>query len=105
MNNGAGDVAGGENDDYFRDMDRRLTVLETRFDTILPTLATKADIAHLEMRMISELRKSISGVHKWLAAMAIAMLLGFGGMSLTMLSLINSLTDRVEQAVLVQPGR
>lgn len=99
------DIASGESEDYIREMDRRLTVLETRFDTILPTLATKADLAHLEMRVITELHKSISGVHKWLAAMAIAMLLGFGGMSLTMLSLISSLTDRVEQAVLVQPRR
>ena len=28
-------------------LDRRLTVLETRFDTILPTLATKQDLAEL----------------------------------------------------------
>ena len=99
------DIANGDHDDYIRQMDRRLTVLETRFDTILPTLATKADLAQLEMRVITELHKSISGVHKWLAAMAIAMLLGFGGMSLTMLSVINSLADRVEQAVLTQPRR
>ncbi|MCC6073210.1 hypothetical protein ACFSQU_05700 [Massilia sp. GCM10020059] len=99
------DIANGDHDDYIRQMDRRLTVLETRFDTILPTLATKADLAQLEMRVITELHKSIAGVHKWLAAMAIAMLLGFGGMSLTMLSVINSLADRVEQAVLAQPRR
>ena len=32
-------------------LDERVTVLETRLDTILPTLATKADIARLEGKM------------------------------------------------------
>ena len=99
------DIASADGNDYIRDMNRRLTVLETRFDTILTTLATKADLAQLEMRVVTELHKSIAGVHKWLAAMAIAMLLGFGGMSLTMLSVINSLADRVEQAVVTQQRR
>ena len=30
--------------------DDRVTILETRFDTILPTLATKEDVARLEAR-------------------------------------------------------
>lgn len=38
-------LAGGGEPPYDKGMDRRLTVLETRFDTILPTLATKADVA------------------------------------------------------------
>lgn len=37
-------LAEGGEPPYDKGMDRRLTVLETRFDTILPTLATKADI-------------------------------------------------------------
>ena len=32
-------------------LEDRVTILETRFDTILPTLATKADIARLEGRV------------------------------------------------------
>ena len=32
-------------------LEERVTVLETRLDTILPTLATKADIARLEGKM------------------------------------------------------
>jgi hypothetical protein len=32
-------------------LDRRLTILETRFDTILPTLATKADLADLKSEL------------------------------------------------------
>lgn len=40
-------VAGGGEPPYDKDMDRRLTVLETRFDTILPTLATRTDVEAL----------------------------------------------------------
>lgn len=32
-------------------LEERVTILETRFDTILPTLATKEDIARLEGKM------------------------------------------------------
>ena len=31
-------------------MESRMATLETRFDTILPTLATKEDVRHLETR-------------------------------------------------------
>lgn len=44
-------------------MDRRITVLETRFDTILPTLATKADLADVRLdleKMRSELLGKIN---------------------------------------------
>ena len=34
-------------------LEERVTILETRFDTILPTLATKEDIARLEGKMDS----------------------------------------------------
>ena len=32
-------------------LEERMTILETRFDTILPTLATKADIAEVKTDM------------------------------------------------------
>lgn len=32
-------------------MDTRMTTLETRFDTILPTLATKEDLKILEIKL------------------------------------------------------
>ncbi|NHZ41427.1 hypothetical protein [Massilia aquatica] len=57
-------VAGGGGPPYDTDMDRRLTVLETRFDTILPTLATKADLAELRLdveRMHVDLRTTLTG--------------------------------------------
>ena len=41
-------------------LEDRVTILETRFDTILPTLATKADIARLEGR-INNLETKMEG--------------------------------------------
>ena len=41
--------AGGGGPPYDAGLDRRLVVLETRFDTILPTLATKTDLAELRV--------------------------------------------------------
>ena len=38
-------------------MDRRLTVLETRFDTLLPTLATKSDLEALRSEVRAGLEK------------------------------------------------
>jgi hypothetical protein len=42
-------------------MNSRLTALETRLDTVLPTLATKADIASIESKIV-----------KWVAGIGIA---------------------------------
>ncbi|HEX8610033.1 MAG TPA: hypothetical protein VF800_01945 [Telluria sp.] len=53
-------VAGGGGPPYDGGMDRRLTVLETRFDTILPTLATKADLADLRLDM-EKMRSELLG--------------------------------------------
>jgi hypothetical protein len=96
------DIANGDRDDYIRGMDRRLIILETRFDTILPTLATKADLANLKAELMIEMHKLSASMHKWLAAMCIALLIGFGGLSLTMLSLINSLPQLIQQAAAQQ---
>ncbi len=41
-------------------LEDRVTILETHFDTILPTLATKADIARLEGR-INNLETKMEG--------------------------------------------
>lgn len=34
------------------DVEHRLTALETRLDTVLPTLATKSDLAQMESRLL-----------------------------------------------------
>lgn len=69
-------------------LDRRVTILETRFDTILPMLATKADLAELKAELRSEIRAESARLTKWMASMFITMVLGFGGMALTMVSLL-----------------
>ena len=50
-----------------------MTALETRLDTILPTLATKADI-----------HQAVGETHKWMIATVIGLFLGFGGLFLVM---------------------
>ncbi|MES2149211.1 MAG: hypothetical protein V4508_05385 [Pseudomonadota bacterium] len=40
---------------YAIEMERRLVILETRFDAILPTLATKADLAELRSELLSRM--------------------------------------------------
>lgn len=76
----------------------RLIVLETRFDTILPTLATKHDLSMLELRINDEFRairalisemdvkiertrteleQSISRLERWFAGLLVSVLLGF----------------------------
>jgi hypothetical protein len=57
-------------------MDTRLAALETRFDTILPTLATKADFAELK----SELHANITVVTRWMLATVIGLFFGFAGL-------------------------
>lgn len=82
------DLANGDSAAYIRKMDRRLIVLETRFDTILPTLATKADLIELraEMReMIAALR---TDMHKWMTTTLISMFVGFGGLLFAMVTLM-----------------
>ena len=67
-------------------LDRRLTVLETRFDTTLTMLPNKADLAELKAELKPDTHGESSPLTKWMAATAITMVLGFGGMILTMLS-------------------
>jgi hypothetical protein len=67
---------------------RRLTILETRFDTILPTLATKTNLAELKAELKTEIRAESARLSRWMATIAVTMFIGFGGMFVTMLSLL-----------------
>lgn len=64
------------------DMDSRLTALETRFDTILPTLATKSDLAELR----AEVHKMSSEVKGWFIATAIVVVVAMFTIANVMLS-------------------
>ena len=61
------DLARAAAADYHAVMDKRLSVLEMRFDTVLPTLATKADIAELRMEQ-ERLRGDIAIAHERLGS-------------------------------------
>lgn len=77
------ETTANRHDDPYQ-LDRRLTILETRFDTILPTLATKTDLAELK----AELRAEFGGVSRWMFALLVTMVFGFAGMFATILTLL-----------------
>lgn len=74
-------------------MDRRLIILETRFDVILPTLATKSDLIELRSqlderisRLEVDMHKSFTTMTHWIVGLAISMLIGFAGVIAALLS-------------------
>jgi hypothetical protein len=50
------------------EMDNRLTKLETRWETVIPTLATKTDIAETKTAIAA----AESGVVKWISGIVVA---------------------------------
>jgi len=45
-------------------METRMTMLETRFDTILPTLATKEDLKSVELKLTNMELKLTKTIHQ-----------------------------------------
>jgi hypothetical protein len=102
--------------DAYPELDKRLLILETRFDIILPNLATKSDLAELKgelkgdfanlrvdnerlrgevtaslAHLRAEMHAQAANTHKWLAGTCIVLMLGIGGMSLTLFNAINAM--------------
>ena len=67
-------------------LDRRLTVLETRFDTTLTMLPNKADLSDLKAELKADIHGEAAHLSTWMAATAITMVIGFSGMIFTVLS-------------------
>jgi hypothetical protein len=65
-------------------IDRRLTVLETRFDTIITMMPNKADLSDVKAELKADIHGEAARLTKWAAATAITMVIGFGGMILTL---------------------
>jgi hypothetical protein len=87
-------VAGGGEPPYDADMDRRLTVLETRIDTIVPTLATKNDIDVVRVeieKLRSELFKAFNDAMLRMMALVIALFVGAMGVNITMVNSLRTL--------------
>lgn len=51
-----------------RTVESRMTALETRFDTILPTLATKEDLKNLEVSLHRDIRSNTWLMITWVTA-------------------------------------
>ncbi|WP_211450929.1 hypothetical protein [Collimonas antrihumi] len=80
----------------------RVATLEARFDAVLPTLATRADIhaTRADMQSImSEIHKVAGETHKWMLATVIGLFIGFGGLFLAM---SNALKPEPQQPVVIQ---
>jgi hypothetical protein len=82
------DLANGDSAAYIRQMDRRLIVLETRFDTILPTLATKTDLIALRVEMREMMAALRTDLYKWMTTTLINMFVGFGGLWFALVKLL-----------------
>lgn len=87
---GAG-VAGGGGPPYDADMDRRLTVLETRFDTILPTLLTKEEFYGAMADLRVEMHELFNSCIKWMIGMVLTIILSIVGTGVTLSNLIRSI--------------
>ena len=70
--------------------ERRLTVLETRFDTILNMLPDKTDLANLKTELKTDIHGEAARLSRWMAATAVTLVLGFGGMILTMMARVHN---------------
>ena len=95
--------------EYHASLEKRVSILEMRFDTILPTLATKTDIAELRSELRTEMAKLSERLHEdmyklhrqllmWIVSTMIAMFLGMVGLFVTISSNMNQTTERLMQA-------
>jgi hypothetical protein len=71
-------------------LDRRLTVLDTRFDTTLTMLPNKADLFEMKAELKADIHGEAARLSKWMAATAITLVIGFGGMIVTMMARLAS---------------
>ena len=71
----------------------RQIALEARFDTILPTLATKADVEALR-----------ADIHKWMVGSMIGLFIGFGGLAAALGQLLKPPSPAAPVVVQAQPG-
>jgi hypothetical protein len=121
--NAVSNVAGGGEPPYDKDMDRRLTVLETRFDAILPTLATKSDLEalraevrvgfeslrgefHIEMEKLrADLFKALNDSMRWMIGVVVSLFIGILAVNVAMFNAVNrKMASKQPSAAAVQAG-
>lgn len=91
---GAGPLGDGGDPPDNGNMEHRVTALETRLDTVLPTLATKTDLADFR----AEMHKGFSEMLRWIVGTAIAGI----AIMLSILTFYNNTANRL-QGNTVQP--
>jgi hypothetical protein len=91
-----GRVDGGDGGGEDGDMSARLTALETKWETIVPTLSTKGDMAALG----AEVHKMDASIKTWMIATVVGLMIGFGGLFLAM---SNALKPAPAQQLTPQP--
>lgn len=91
-----GALAGGGPPPQDGSMDVRVAKIES----IIPTLATKADVEGVR----GDLHKMDASITRWMIATVIALFLGFAGLFFTMSSTINSALERAVKPAAVQPA-
>ena len=116
----ADDVAATSVQAYHANMDKRLAILEMRFDTVLPTLATKADLAEFRTEILTALERlrsdfnvsheklrtellgAMHDLHRsllmWIVSTMVAMFLGMVGLFVSISSNMLETTERMMQA-------
>lgn len=69
-------VVGGGGPPHNGDMEKRLTKLETQFETVIPTLATKSDLGDVRSEISAlkvDMHKGFADMIKWIIGTAIVM--------------------------------
>ena len=84
------DIEGAEPPDHGR-MGNRMTALETRIDTILPTLATRSDMHSLD-----------ASIKTWMIATVIGLFLGFAGLFFAMNNLARPPAPAGQAPIVIQ---
>lgn len=92
---------GGEPPDN-GDMETRVTQLEA----VIPTLATKADLAQVEGKLIGVIERGINETQRWMLATVIGLFVGFGGLFLAMSNALKPAPATPQQpTVIVLPAQ
>jgi len=78
-------------------VETRLTVLEARWEDVIPTLATKADLerSHGELRI--ELHKMDARIARWILTTIVALFVGLAGMFFAQQRNLDNAISRLER--------
>ena len=82
-------------------VEARLTALETKWETVVPTLATKGDVQSGFAEVRADVHKMDASIKTWMVGSMVGLFLGFGGLFFAM---SNSLKPAAAPATAQQPA-